>query len=111
MALVFYCQGKALPSRCYEGTQTSKSVRTSHRPVFRAYDKTYLITTNHRLEALCVLVSNLAPDDVFVISPVNKGVDFSVFIVTKQDSPLDTFAEKNARMFPKYIGLTFRFFR
>ena len=63
--------------------------------------KPYLITTNHRLEALCVLVSNLAPDDVFVISPVNKGVDFSVFIVTKQDSPLDTFAEKKLGCFRK----------
>jgi hypothetical protein len=45
--------------------------------------KPYLITTSHRLEALCVLVSNLAPDNVFVISPVNKSVDFSVLIVTK----------------------------
>src|SRR5436190_17884982 len=63
--------------------------------------KPYLITTNHRLEALCVLVSNLAPDDVFVISPVNKGVDFSVLTVTKQDSPLDTFAEKKLGCFRK----------
>jgi hypothetical protein len=63
--------------------------------------KPYLITTSLRLEALCVLVSNLAPDDVFVISPVNKRVDFSVLIVTKQNSPLDTFAEEKLGCFRK----------
>jgi hypothetical protein len=63
--------------------------------------KPYLIATSHRLEALCVLVSNLAPDNVFVISTVNKRVDFSVLIVTKQDSPLNTFAEEKLGCFRK----------
>ena len=63
--------------------------------------KPYPIATSHRLEALCVLVSNLAPDDVFVISTVNKRVDFSVLIVTKQDSPLNTFAEEKLGCFRK----------
>jgi hypothetical protein len=63
--------------------------------------KPYPITTSHRLKALWVLVSNLAPDNVFVISPVNKRVDFSVLIITKQDSPLDTFAEEKLGCFRK----------
>jgi hypothetical protein len=62
--------------------------------------KLYPITTSHRLKALWVLV-NLAPDNVFVISPVNKRVDFSVLIITKQDSPLDTFAEEKLGCFRK----------
>jgi hypothetical protein len=63
--------------------------------------KPYLIATSHRLEALCVLVGNLVPDNVFVISPVNKRVDFSVLIITKQNSALDTFAEEKLGCFRK----------
>ena len=60
-----------------------------------------LIVIGYQLQALCLLASNLAPDNVFVISPVNKRVDFSVLIVTKQDSPLDTFAEEKLGCFRK----------
>ena len=42
-----------------------------------------------------------APDDVFVVSTVDKRVDFSVLIVTKQNSPLDTFAEEKLGCFRK----------
>src|SRR2546423_3976811 len=57
------------------------------------------IATSHRLEALCLLVSSLAPDNVFVISSVNKRVDFSVLIVTKQNSSFDTFAKEKLGCF------------
>src|SRR5438270_7063825 len=48
---------------------------------------------SRRRQTLCLLASDLAPDDVFVISTVDKRVDFSVLIVTKQDSSFDTLAE------------------
>jgi hypothetical protein len=60
-----------------------------------------LIVIGYQLQALCLLASNLAPDNVFVISPVNKSVDFSVLIITKQNSPLDTFAEEKLGCFRK----------
>jgi hypothetical protein len=59
------------------------------------------IATGRQLQALRLLASNLAPDNVFVISTVNKRVDFSVLIVTKQNSPLDTFAEEKLGCFRK----------
>ena len=61
----------------------------------------YLIVIGYQLQALCLLASNLAPDNVFVISPVNKRADVSVLIVTKQNSPLDTFAEEKLGCFRK----------
>jgi hypothetical protein len=48
-----------------------------------------------------LFVSSLAPDDVFVISPIDKCVDFSVLIITKQDSAFDTFAKEKLRCFRK----------
>ena len=60
-----------------------------------------LIVIGYQLQALCLLASNLAPDNIFVVSTVDKRVDFSVLIVTKQDSPLDTFAEEKLGCFRK----------
>jgi hypothetical protein len=48
-----------------------------------------------------LFVSNVAPDDVFVISPIDKRVDFPVLVVTKQNSAFDTFAKENLGCFRK----------
>jgi len=56
---------------------------------------------SRRLQALCLLVSNLALDNVFVVSTVDKRVDFPVLVVTKQDSAFDAFAKEKLRCFRK----------
>jgi len=38
----------------------------------------------------------LAPNDVFIISTIDKRIDFPVFIVTKQDSAFDAFAKESS---------------
>jgi hypothetical protein len=48
-----------------------------------------------------LFVSNLPPDDVFVVSPIDKHVDFPVLVVTKQDPAFDTFAKEKLGCFRK----------
>ena len=96
------CAPAEFYSAAMQSENSGKNPRWAHRPqACVPIIATNLIATSHRLEALCVLVSNLAPDNVFVISTVNKRVDFSVLIVTKQNSPLDTFAEEKLGCFRK----------
>jgi hypothetical protein len=53
------------------------------------------------LEPLHLLVSDFAPNNVFVVSTVDKRGDFPVLIVTKQDSAFDAFAKEKLRCFRK----------
>ena len=41
----------------------------------------------------------LAPEHVFVVPPIDQGVDFSVLIVAEQNSPLYSPAEKQVGRF------------
>jgi hypothetical protein len=59
------------------------------------------ILNSRGLHALRLLDSNLAPDDVFVISTIDKRVDFAVLVVAKQDSAFNTFAKEKLGCFRK----------
>ena len=40
------------------------------------------------------LLSNFPPDDVFIVSPIDQRIDFSVGSVAEQNSAFDAFAEE-----------------
>ena len=52
----------------------------------------------------------LAPDYVFVVSPVDEGVDLAVGVVTEEDPAFDTFAEKEIGSFGEQFFLLVELF-
>ena len=52
----------------------------------------------------------LAPDYVFVVSPVDEGVDLAVGVVTEEDPAFDTFAEKEIGSFGEQLFLLVQLF-
>jgi hypothetical protein len=44
--------------------------------------------------SIIVRLTGLLPHDVFVVSPIDQRVDFTVSGVTEQNSAFDTFAEE-----------------
>src|SRR2546421_13083995 len=63
--------------------------------------KPCLIPNSRGLQVRCLLASNLAPNNIFVISTIDKCVDFPVLVIAKQDSAFDTFAKEKLRCFRK----------
>src|SRR6266487_2745691 len=51
-----------------------------------------------------------APDNVFVISAVDEGIDFVVGVVTEEDPAFDAFAEKEIASFREQLFLFVQLF-
>jgi hypothetical protein len=51
-----------------------------------------------------------APDDVFVVSPVDEGVYFPFFVVMEEDPAFDAFAEEKIGGFGEQLFLLIQLF-
>jgi len=96
------------PAEFYSAVTQSKNNGENHRWAHRPQAlcsscaiKLCPMAISRRLQALCLLASNLAPDNVLVISTVDKRVNFPALIITEQNSPLDAFAKEKLGCFRK----------
>jgi hypothetical protein len=48
---------------------------------------------------------HFVPDNVFVVSAVDEGVDFAVVVVAEENPPFDTFAKKEIGSFGEQLFL------